>query len=218
MSSITKENYLKALFFLSEKDDEISLSDLGKAMNVSKPTVSDMAKKLEQKGWIIYTKYKPVKITAAGKKAAALVIRKHRLSEMFLSKVMGFGWEEVHEIAEELEHVKSDKFFDRMNEIMGFPPVDPHGSPIPDKDGNMILNDYIPLSEVSNHCKVIFKAIRDGSTELLLFLNRKELSLGIEISVSEIEPYDKSVSVSYGNVEKLQLSHSIAIRLLVELV
>jgi len=215
MSSVIKENYLKALYFLSEKDGEVTLTDLGKVMNVSKPTVNGMVKKMQQNGWIKYTKYKPLKITKAGKKAAALVIRKHRLSELFLTQVMGFGWEEVHAIAEELEHIKSEAFFDRMNEILGYPTADPHGSPIPDKDGKVVKHNYKSISEYPVNTKVTFKAIRDSSNELLLFLNRKDLSLGSKIKIIEIEAYDKSMSIAYGKVKRLQLSQAISKQLLV---
>ncbi len=216
MSSIIKENYLKALFFLNEKDTAITLTNLGKKMQVSKPTVNNMVKKLQAKGWIEYTKYKPLRITEEGKRVAALVIRKHRISEMFLAQIMGFGWEEVHEIAEELEHIKSEKFFDRMNELMGFPSVDPHGSPIPDKDGNFNNPNYISLAEVPPKSTVIFKAIRDSSTNLLLFLNKKQLTLGTKITVQDIEPFDKSISISYSDFSNLQLSNSVALHLLVK--
>lgn len=216
MSSVIKENYLKALFFLNEKDSSITLTDLGKAMQVSKPTVNDMVKKLEAKGWIHYTRYKPLKITEAGKRTAALVIRKHRLAEMFLSEIMGFGWEEVHDIAEELEHIKSEVFFERMDEIMGYPTVDPHGSPIPDKEGNITKANYTSLSDVKEGTTVQFKALRNSSTELLQFLNKKELTLGTKLHVNEIEAYDKSMTVSYNDVKNLQLSHGITLHLLVE--
>ena len=216
MSSVIKENYLKALFFLNEKDSSITLTDLGKAMQVSKPTVNDMVKKLKAKGWIHYTRYKPLKITVEGKRTAALVIRKHRLSEMFLSKIMGFGWEEVHDIAEELEHIKSEKFFERMDEIMGYPTVDPHGSPIPDKEGNINSPNYKALAELNPGIKVTFKALRNSSTELLQFLNKKALTLGTELEVIEIEPYDKSMIISYNAFTKVHLSHAITLHLLVD--
>jgi len=218
MSSVVKENYLKALFFLNEKDKSITLTDLGKVMGVSKPTVNGMVKKLQEKGWLKYEKYKPLKITKEGSKAAALVIRKHRLSEMFLTEVMGFGWEEVHEIAEELEHINSEKLFDRMNEIMGFPTVDPHGSPIPDKNGRITKINYVPLSEVTGKSNVIFRAIRDSSNDLLHFLNRKKLSLGSEITVEDFEPYDQSVTISYADFSKVQLGPGVTVHLLVEIV
>jgi DtxR family Mn-dependent transcriptional regulator len=218
MSSVIKENYLKALFFLSERDSTVTLTDLGKAMQVSKPTVNDMVKKLGSKGWIEYQRYKPLKITESGKRAAALVIRKHRISEMFLAQVMGFGWEEVHEIAEELEHIKSEKFFDRMNELMGYPSVDPHGSPIPDKDGNINHPDYKPLTELQESSRAIIKGIRDSSTDLLLFLNKKGLTLGTEIILDEVESFDQSIVISTKDSKSLHLSHSVANHLLVQLI
>jgi DtxR family Mn-dependent transcriptional regulator len=218
MSSIIKENYLKALFFLNEKDSSITLTDLGKSMQVSKPTVNDMVKKLEARGWIHYTKYKPLKITEEGKRTAALVIRKHRLSEMFLAQIMGFGWEEVHDIAEELEHIKSDKFFERMDEIMGYPNVDPHGSPIPDKDGNITRPNYMTLADVKAGSRVIFKALRNSSTELLQFLNKKELTLGTELEIHEIEAFDKSMTVSFSDKANQHLSQSISAHILVEVI
>ena len=216
MSSIIKENYLKALYFLHEKDAQISLTDLGKAMQVSKPTVNDMVKKMKTQGWLEYTKYKPLKITEAGKKAAALVIRKHRLAEMFLVQIMGFGWEEVHEVAEELEHIKSEKFFDRMDEIMGYPSEDPHGSPIPDKNGNINQTNYLSLADALAGKQYIFKALRNSSTELLKYLNKKNLSLGTSIQVIDIEEFDQSISIRFDE-KVMQISPMITPHILVEL-
>ncbi|PCJ65624.1 MAG: iron (metal) dependent repressor, dtxr family protein [Bacteroidetes bacterium] len=218
MATITKENYLKALYFLHQKSDAISLTDLGKTMEVSKPTVNDMVKKLHDRGWIKYEKYKPLKLTDKGRKAAMQIVRKHRLSEMFLVQVMGFGWEEVHDIAEELEHIKADKLFDRMDELMGFPSVDPHGSPIPDKNGNYNKPNYKLLSQVPENSKVVVRALRDSSTEFLLYLNKKGLQLGTEIVTHQIEPFDKSITVSYASYSETTLSSSVSNRLLVEVV
>ncbi len=215
MPTEAKENYLKALYHLHLKNNEISLSELGQNLDLSKPTVNDMVKKLHQKGWVSYEKYKPIKLTAEGKRHAALVIRKHRLAEMFLSKIMGFGWEEVHDIAEEWEHLKSEKLFDRMDELLGFPAVDPHGSPIPDKNGDTVKHNYKSLADFPAGSRVMLKALRDSSTEFLLFLNNKELQLGTEILINQIEPFDKSMSVSYGNYQALVISHSVSNRLLV---
>jgi DtxR family Mn-dependent transcriptional regulator len=147
---------------------------------------------------------------------ASLVIRKHRLAEMFLHKVMGFGWEEVHDMAEEIEHLKCNKFFDRMDEILGFPTVDPHGSNIPDKDGNFIKPNYKLLSQIKERQKVTLKALKDSSTEFLGLLNKKEIRLGLEITVHKIETYDKSLTVSYGKFSKVILTHSVSNQLLVE--
>ena len=218
MASATKENYLKALYFLNQKDENISLTDLGKSMQVSKPTVNDMVKKLQANGWVEYKKYKPLRLTEQGKKTAALIIRKHRLSELFLVQIMGFGWEEVHDMAEELEHIKSEKLFDRMDEVMGFPPVDPHGSPIPDKEGNFNHPNYQLLSQIPGQSKVILKALRDSSTDLLLFLNKKELLLGTEIFIRQIEVFDKSMTISYGNSKEIVISNAVSNCLLVEVI
>lgn len=217
MASIIKENYLKALYFLDQKGDSISISDLGKEMNVSKPTVNGMVKKMEAMGWIQYEKYKPITLTSEGRKEAALVIRKHRLTEMFLVQIMGFGWEEVHDIAEEIEHVKSESFFDRMEEILGFPTRDPHGSPIPDKKGNTDTLNYQLLSKTEVGSKVIVRGLRDSSKEFLLYLNNKKIQLGTELKINSSEPFDKSINVTYGKTKDVVLSLSVSSRLLVEI-
>lgn len=216
MSTKVRENYLKALYHLHLKDDNISLTELGKNLGLSKPTVNDMIKKLYEEGWVIYERYKPIKLTEEGRSKAALVVRRHRLSEMFLSQIMGFGWEEVHDIAEELEHIKTIKFFDRMDELLGFPSSDPHGSPIPSKEGEVERCDYTQLSECSAGTTVVLKALRDSSTEFLLFLNRNKIQLGIEIKVHQIELFDKSLTVSYGEFASKTLSEAVCQRLLVK--
>ena len=178
MPSVTKENYLKALYLLADKKGEISLTQLGKTLSVSIPTVNSMVKKLGEVGLVVYKKYKPLQLTRQGKKTASLIIRKHRLTEMFLVEKMGFGWEEVHEIAEEIEHINSAKLFERMDDILGYPTVDPHGSPIPDKNGQVALKEYQPLSGVPAGDKVRLCALTRSSSEFLVFLNQKELKLG----------------------------------------
>ena len=215
MASNIKENYIKALFYLHQKNDAISLSELGEELNVSKPTANEMIKKLQQEGIVISKKYKPIKITEKGKQKAAEIIRKHRLSEMFLLQVMKFGWEEVHEIAEDLEHIKTDKFFDRMDELMGFPKTDPHGSPIPDKNGNFNKPNYKRLSQIPVNTSVVVKALRDSSTDFLLYLNNKSIKLGTTITIDEIESFDGSLTVSSIEHAKIVLSTSICDRILV---
>ena len=218
MATEIKENYLKAIYFLDQKDKDISLTALAKEMQVSKPTVNDMVKKLEAIGWLRYERYKPLRLTKKGRKKAALIIRKHRLTEMFLSQVMGFGWEEVHDIAEEIEHIDSESFFDRMDEILGFPSTDPHGSPIPDKEGNTNQLNYQLLSSIPDNSKVVLRGLRDSSKEFLLFLNNKGLQLGTELLLLHSEPFDKSITVSYDDFTEVHLSHSVSSRLLVEII
>jgi len=138
MASQTEENYLKALLNHSNSDGELYVSQLSALMHVRMPTVNSMVKNLKKQGLVNYEKYKPLSLTEKGKREAALVVRKHRLTEMYLYEKMGFSIEEVHEIAEQIEHINAPKLFDRMDELLGFPNFDPHGSPIPDSFGEIL--------------------------------------------------------------------------------
>jgi len=216
MPTKTKENYLKAIYFLNIKNESVTLTALGEAMNVSKPTANNMIKKLSANGWIIYEKYKPLKFTVKGKLEAALIIRKHRLTEMFLVQKMGFGWEEVHQIAEEMEHLKTEALFDRMDEILGFPTVDPHGSPIPDKQGEFDRKSYVAMSTILPGYKAALRAVGDSSVALLNMLNEKEISLATEFTIIKVEEFDKTMIVNYGIHRHVSLSHEVCKRLMVE--
>ena len=216
MATHIKENYLKALYYLDRKDKNISMSDLSKDMKVSIPTVNSMVKRLQEEKWVVYEKYKPLRITKKGKRQAALIIRKHRLTEMYLVQLMGFGWDEVHDIAEEIEHIKVDALFDRMDTLLGFPTVDPHGSPIPDKNGNIAQHSYLELSEATPGKRYRVCALKDSSKEFLQYLNRQEIKLGTTLEVIRTEPFDKSMKVTYGNTSSLVLSNDVCNRLLVE--
>lgn len=219
MATNVKENYLKAIFYLDRQDSNISLSDLSKDMGVSIPTVNSMVKRLQEEKWVVYQKYKPLKLTAKGRKTAALIIRKHRLTEMFLEKFMGFGWEEVHDIAEEIEHVRIEKFFDRMDELLGFPATDPHGSPIPDKSGTIKPRDFTLLSDIPIGSRVRICALKDSSQEFLHYLNRQEIKLGTIAEVLRVEDFDKSIQVQLKEqTSPLVLSASVSSRLLVDVI
>lgn len=215
MATHTKENYLKALYYLHQKEEKISISALSKKMNVSAPTVNSMVKKLQKKDWVIYEKYRPLLLTEKGKKEAALIVRKHRLMEIFLVKFMNFGWEEVHEIAEEIEHLKVDKFFDRIDELLDYPSIDPHGSPIPNKLGVITPQKYTPLSLIKINSPVKLSELATSSKELLLFLNKKEISLGTILKVIKKESFDKSITIAYNNGLQTMLSHEVSQLLLV---
>lgn len=215
MASTTEENYLKALFNLSNSQGEVNLSELAHSLQVSLPTANSMVKSLQKSGWVNYEKYKPLLLTPAGQKEAALIIRKHRLTEMFLVKKMGFGWEEVHEIAEQVEHIHAPKFFQRMDEMMGFPTIDPHGSPIPDKQGRIQEIHYTPLSSCKPGQLVQLTALTNSSTEFLEFLNSRKLALGTELRILSREAYDSSVVVSYEGHTNETLSEKVSERLLV---
>ncbi len=216
MASQTEENYLKSLFNLANEKGEVNISELASQMQVSMPTVNSMVKTLQKNGWLIYEKYKPVTLTPEGKKDAALVIRKHRLTEMFLVNKMGFGWEEVHEIAEQVEHIHAPKFFERMDEMMGFPTIDPHGSPIPDKLGRIQEINYLSLSDCKAGQLVKLAGLTNSSTEFLEFLNGRNLSLGTELTIRSKEAYDQSIVVSYLNHNSETLSEKVCEKLLVK--
>lgn len=216
MPSDTKENYLKAIYSLSENNEKVSLSALSKRIDVSIPTANNMVKRLQQEGWVHYEKYKPILLTASGQKIAALIVRRHRLAEMFLVEVMNFGWEAVHDIAEDLEHINSAAFFDRIDEMLDYPKTDPHGTPIPDKDGKVVLHNYKNLSELQPGSKAILRALDNEQKEFLIFLNKKEIELGTEIRIDTREPFDGSIEVSYKKFEKVVLTKEACEKLLVE--
>lgn len=202
MISLTEENYLKAIFHLVDENHSVTINELSKFLNVKMPSVNNMMKKFADKKWVIYESYKPLKITASGKKQAALVVRKHRLTEMFLVEKMNFGWENVHEIAEQVEHIQSEMFFDKMDEILNHPKFDPHGEPIPDKDGDIISQHLKKLSQCKVGDKVLFTAVTISDDDFLSFLNSKNLELGKIIEILEIEKYDESMTIKVNGVEK----------------
>lgn len=215
MISQTEENYLKALFKLANAKGEATVNELSKELGIKMSTVNSMIKRLSEKEFVVYETYKPVKLTSQGLKEASLIIRKHRLTEMYLVEKMGFGWEEVHAIAEQIEHIQSPAFFAKMDELLGFPKVDPHGSPIPDAEGNIAKDDFIKLSECRAGDQVIFMAVQPSSEDLLKFLNSRELPLGTAIQIDTVEAYDKSMEVSYTNRKKEMLSYAVCDKLLV---
>jgi len=216
MNSLIEENYLKALFNLASLKGEVNVNELSKHLEIKMPTVTSMMKKLAQKKLVHYESYKPLKLTDKGKREAAFIIRKHRLTEMFLVQQMGFGWEDVHPIAEQVEHIQSPLFFEKMDELLGFPTIDPHGSPIPDKNGKMLWKEFNKLSECKAGETVTLAAVLNTSSEFLKFLNSRELSLGIKVRINSVEAFDKTMVVNYGKRTSETFSHTVCERLLVE--
>ncbi|SJN46475.1 metal-dependent transcriptional regulator [Sphingobacterium sp. JB170] len=215
MISHTEENYLKVLYNLTSLKGEASVNDISKQLDIKMPTVNSMMKRLAEKELVVYEGYKPLKLTDEGKKLAALIIRKHRLTEMYLVEKMGFGWEQVHNIAEQIEHIQAPEFFEKMDELLGFPKVDPHGSPIPDAEGNIASDSYVKLSDCKVGDTVTFMAVQPSSEDLLKFLTSRELSLGLELKIKQIEPFDGSMAISYGSKENEMLSSKVCDKLLV---
>lgn len=215
-NSYTEENYLKALFNLASETGEVNVNELSKSLEIKMPTVTSMMKKLSEKKLVHYESYKPLRLTEKGKKEAGLIIRKHRLTEIFLVDKMNFGWEDVHDIAEQIEHIQSPVFFEKMDELLGYPKIDPHGSPIPDRDGKIVLKSYDKLSDCKVGETVRLLAVINTSSEFLKFLNSREMRLGLKIKIKSIEAFDKSMVVSYGKHQNEALSHIVCERLLVK--
>lgn len=218
MHTLIEENYLKAMFHLSLDNGEVSVQQLSKQLGIKMPTVTSMMKKLAEKKLVRYETYKPIRLTEKGKKEAALIIRKHRLTEMFLVEKMGFGWEQVHEIAEQMEHIKSPEFFARMDELLGYPVVDPHGSPIPDKQGKMLSRPLVKLSECMIGCKVKIAGVLHTSTDFLMYLNRQEIQIGTQLMVMEMELFDRSLVLQTNSKKTFTISREASERLLVDVI
>lgn len=214
--SLTEENYLKALFNTANKAGEVNVAELSKTLEIKMPTVTSMMKKLADKKLVHYESYKPPRLTEKDRSEAGLIIRKHRLTEMFLVDKMKLGWEDVHDIAEQIEHIQSPVFFEKMDEMLDFPKLDPHGSPIPDRNGKVVLKDYTKLSDCREGEKVKLAAVINSSSDFLKFLNTYELRLGTKIKIRSIETFDKSMKVSYGKARAETLSNLVCERLLVE--
>ncbi len=208
-TSHIQENYLKALYHLTADKKEVTVNELAKKMDLKMPSVTSMMKKMADEKLIKYEKYKPVRLTDKGKKLAGLIIRKHRLTEMFLVNVMNFGWEEVHEIAEQIEHIKSSSFFNKMDEMLGFPVRDPHGSVIPDPFGNISEEVHVSLSDVAVGEGVKVIGLAQSEDSFLRFLNSKNIKLGAEMKVLEKEEFDGSIVIEM-NKKKISLSSKVA--------
>lgn len=215
MITLTEENYLKAIYHLAEKNGEVSVTDLSRFLGIKMPSVNSMIKKFNDKNWVNYEIYKPLTLTEEGKRKAAIVVRKHRLTEMYLVEKMGFGWEEVHQIAEEIEHIRSEAFFDKIDQLLDYPKIDPHGSPIPDKSGKVIKLNYFKLSECKAGEKVKFSALYESEDKFLNFLNQKRLTLGTTIAIKSIEEFDQNMHVQYLDRNEV-FSKIVAEKLLVE--
>ena len=216
MNTYAEENYLKALFNLGNEKGEVTVQELSKQLQIKMPSVNSMVKKLAEKKMVHYESYKPLRLTDKGKKEAGLIIRKHRLTEMYLVEKMGFGWEQVHEIAEQIEHLQSPLFFEKIDELLGFPRVDPHGSPIPDKQGRIQWVQYKKLSDHKAGDKVKLSAVTHSSEDFLRFLNTRGLHLGLVLKVLSTEAFDGSMTVSYGKKTNETLSKTVTEKLLTE--
>ena len=210
MFSQSEENYIKAIYHLETISNKgISTNAIAKSLETKASSVTDMIKKLSEKELVVYKKYQGVKLTDFGKKIAANIVRKHRLWEVFLVEKLNFSWDEVHDVAEQLEHIKSPKLINQIDALLGFPTHDPHGDPIPDKDGNLNTIDKILLSTLLKNESGICVGVNDSSSEFLQFLDKKGITLGKQINVLEKEDFDDSLSIQVDG-KKLSISKKIA--------
>ncbi len=209
--SYTEENYLKAIFSLTLKSKKgASTNDIAKRLETKASSVTDMIKKLAEKGLVDYKKYQGTNLTSEGREVAVGTVRKHRLWEVFLVEKLGFGWDEVHDIAEQLEHIRSKELTVRLDDFLGNPKYDPHGDPIPDKEGNIALHKEVMLEDLKTEDKAVVVGVKDSSTEFLQYLEQTGLVLGAEIEVKEIIAFDKSVSISINKAGAQTVSNLVS--------
>jgi len=210
MFSQAEENYLKAIYSLEATTMKgVSTNLIAEKMQTKASSVTDMIKKLSDKQLVNYKKYQGVKLSEKGKQIAVSIVRKHRLWECFLVDKLHFSWDEVHDIAEQLEHIKSEALIDSLDAFLEFPTVDPHGDPIPDKNGNITKHDKVKLSSLQPEEESILLGVKDSSDEFLKYLNKKNIALGNTIKVLSIEPFDRSMNISM-NSKELVISQHVA--------
>jgi DtxR family transcriptional regulator, Mn-dependent transcriptional regulator len=216
MTSLAEENYLKAIYKLHEKSGAmVSTSALAKSLQINAASVTDFIKKMAGKKLISYEKSKGVTLTERGRIIAINIIRKHRLWEVWLVNNLGFKWDEVHEIAEQLEHVISDELIEQLDKHLGHPKADPHGDLIPDAKGRFIKTSSKPLIDCKKGDKVKFMGVAEHSTSFLQFLTKSNIKLGDELLVEAIEEFDKSYQVKINRKEHKLLSKDVVKNLLV---
>ena len=204
--SLSEEDYLKVIFSLyQEHQQAISTSKLSERLSTKASSVTEMIQKLADKSLVTYQKYYGVHLTDLGKKQALKIIRKHRLWEFFLVESLSFKWDQVHDIAEQLEHIDSDELIDKLDAHLNYPKFDPHGDPIPDKEGNLKDQEKILLSDAQYNEELSIVGVKDSSSTFLKYLEKKKLSLGTVVEVIEQEAFDQSLNVEV-NEQSLQLS------------
>ncbi len=214
--SHTEENYLKAIFKLSEmQKNNVTTNAISDKLKTTAASVTDMLKKLSGKKLVHYEKYYGVSLTEKGKKLAKDLIRKHRLWETFLVDKLNFSWDEVDELAEQLEHINSEILTDRIDDFLGFPKFDPHGDPIPDKDGNIAYHEDVTLDKMNKGDEGIIVGVIDHSTQFLQYLDKIQLVINTKIKIKEDEEYDQSKIIILNNKKEVIVSHKVAANLLV---
>lgn len=214
-NSFTEENYLKQIYKLAKESKKgVSTNALAERLETKASSVTDMIKKLASKKLVDYQKYQGVSLTKKGQNIAVDIIRKHRLWEVFLLKHLGFGGNDVHEVAEELEHIKSDELVERLDKFLGYPKYDPHGGPIPDSNGVFPAPTRVKLDELEVGKSTKVMGITQNTESFLAHLKKLGLELGAAFKLKERYDFDRSIEIEL-NDKTVQLSHEVAKNLFV---
>ena len=216
--TFSEENYLKTIYHLTTiSDSEVSTNAIAEKMETKASSVTDMLKKLAEKDLVNYKKYQGVSLTEKGSLSAKMIVRKHRLWEVFLVEKLNFPWDEVHDIAEQLEHIKSEKLINKLDDFLGNPTEDPHGDPIPNANGQIISIEKQLLSELNEKQVGICVGVKDTSSEFLKYLDKQEIALGSKIEIISKETFDLSLKIKVDSKE-LTISNKIASNLFVKII
>lgn len=216
--TLSEENYLKTIYHLiGNSDKEVSTNAIADSIETKASSVTDMLKKLADKDFVNYVKYQGVSLTSKGLLAAKMIVRKHRLWEVFLVEKLDFPWDEVHDIAEQLEHIKSEKLINKLDNFLGNPTEDPHGDPIPNAQGKIIKMEKKLLSELNQNQMGICVGVKDSSAEFLKYLDKNEIALGSKIEILFKEDFDLSLKIKVAQRE-ITISNRIASTLFVKLI
>jgi DtxR family Mn-dependent transcriptional regulator len=214
--TFSEENYLKAIYHLTVvSNSEVSTNSIAEMMETKASSVTDMLKKLADKDLVNYKKYRGVSLTEQGRLAAKMIVRKHRLWEVFLVEKLDFSWDEVHDIAEQLEHIKSEKLINKLDDFLGNPTEDPHGDPIPNAEGQILKIDKRLLSELVENQSGICVGVKDTSSEFLKYLDKQEIALGSKIEILSKESFDLSLRIKVDS-KVLTVSNKIASNLYIQ--
>jgi len=208
--SIAEENYIKSIYHLQQLHESVNTNALADHLKTKPASITDMLKKLQSKGLVQYNRYKGFKLSRDGNRAALIIIRRHRLWEVFLVDQLRFSWEEVHEVAEELEHVRSKKLIDKLDAFLSHPKFDPHGDPIPDNNGRLSVRQQLPLSELPLNKQAVITSVQNQSSELLSFLTSQNIMIGTRLEVKRKLPFDNSIEIKFKNRQSLNISEQVA--------
>jgi DtxR family Mn-dependent transcriptional regulator len=213
--SVSEENYIKTIFHLQKKEGTVTTNELAGELKTRPASVTDMMKKLKAKKLLHYQPYQGFRLTTDGSKVALGIIRRHRLWEYFLAEKLKFTWDEVHEVAEELEHVSNKKLIDKLDAYLGFPKKDPHGDPIPDAQGKIESGKKIRLPEVPLNTSCLVSGVSNQSGEILDLLKHKKISIGTVIEVRKRFEFDQSLEIRTGKQTIINISRELAENILI---